>query len=201
MAPTFKIECKDMNKDWIKPYEIHLREQILLCPLHRLDDIINVPVLKFLWILLKYESTWSLIEIYTETNIFLHFVSVFREWVGLYDFGLPGLVCKWKQKDQNVTRYLFFGCLCLGRVHKSQEIVQETHGLWDFQISDSWIITKNLFLLCNVFDLRLLVCLRSINALASKFCSTHFLFCSAHFLWFHAILDQGLSLWARGTGK
>lgn len=96
---------------------------------------------------------------------------------------------------------LFFGCLCLGRIHKSLKIDQETHGLWDFQIKDSWIITKNLSLLRNVFDLRLVVCLRRINAFASKFCSTHFLFCSAHFLLFHAILDQGFSLWARGTGK
>lgn len=97
MAPTFKIELNKAIKNI-------LYEQIHLCQLHRLDDIIGVLVLKFLWILLKYESTWSLIKTYTEANIFLHSVSVFREWVGLYDFGLPGLVCKRKQKDQSVTR-------------------------------------------------------------------------------------------------
>lgn len=93
-----------LKLDWIKPYEIRFREQILLCQLHRLDDIIGVLVLKFLWILLTYESAWSSIKPYTEANIFLHSASVFREWVGLYDFGLPGLVCNWKQKDQSVAR-------------------------------------------------------------------------------------------------
>lgn len=47
--------------------------------------------------------TQLLVKAYTEANIFLRSASVFRGG-GLYDFGLPGLDCEWKQKDQSITR-------------------------------------------------------------------------------------------------
>lgn len=128
-----------------------------------------------------------LVKAYTEANIFLQSASVLRE----VEWG-DGIVWSWsswsllwmEEKGSEYHKRSYSFGVCLGRIQEILELSQESHGLWDFQINGSWIITKNLSLLSNTFDLRLLVCFKSINVLASKCFS--FLFCTFSMILCHS---------------
>lgn len=82
-------------------------------------------------------------------------------------------------------RICSFGVSALAGSKKAWNYFKKPMVFWDFQMNGSWIITKNLSLLCDVFDLRLLMYLKNINALASKylFFSVLHIFCGLMQFW------------------